>query len=95
MSQVLILQIDYEIIQKFGSHRIGEDITIKLFRKSVYVLNNSIIYCGVMCRLSSGSLFKYFACKTCKVYTFKRFLLTKVINIVLAYLDGRDLGKCM
>lgn len=93
MSQVLIFQVDYEIVQELSGHRIGEDVTIKLFRKSIYVLNNSIIYCGVMCRLSSGSLFKYFACKTCKVNSFKRFFLPEVVNIVLSRLAGLDRGK--
>ena len=31
MSQVLILQIDYEIIQELCSNRVREDVTIILF----------------------------------------------------------------
>lgn len=90
MSQVLVLQVDYEIVQKLGSYRVGEDITIILIGESVYVLNYCIINCCIVFRLASASLFQHFPNEVGEVYTFKRLLLPEVVNVVLAYLDGPD-----
>lgn len=90
MSQVLVLQVDYEIVQKLGSHRVGEDITIILFGESIYVLNYCIINCCIVFRLSPASLFQHLPDEVAKVNAFKRLLLTEVINVVLTYLDGPD-----
>lgn len=90
MSQVLILQVDNEIIQEFSGHRIGKDVTIKLFRKVVYVLNDCIINSCIVCRLASGSLFKYFAHETGEINAFERFALLEMIDVVLPRLAGLD-----
>jgi hypothetical protein len=95
MPQVLVLQVDYEVVQELSGHRIGEDVTVIFFREVVYVLNDCIINGGILCRLASASLFKHFPGEGSEVDSFKWFRLAEVVNVVLAYLDGRDLGKCM
>jgi hypothetical protein len=57
------------------------------------MLHNGIIDYCIVCRLASGSLFKYFAHETGEVDSFYRLRLPEVVNIVLTYLDGRDRGK--
>lgn len=90
MSESLIFQINYEIIQKFTCNRIGEYIAIKFFGKSIYMLNYCIIDRRIVFRLTSASLFKNFLCESGEVYTFKRFRLAEVVNVVLPRLAGLD-----
>lgn len=60
MPDPLIFQICDEIIQEFNRYRIGKDITIKLFQKVIYMLDDCIINSCIVCRLASGALFKNF-----------------------------------
>nr|WP_306562925.1 hypothetical protein [Bacteroides intestinalis] len=46
-----------------------------------------------MLRLASASLFKNFPGEGSEVDSFKWFRLAEVVNVVLAYLNGRDRGK--
>lgn len=93
MPQILVLQINYEIIQKFLSNRIGENVAIVQLRELVDMLHNGIIDYCIVCRLASGSLFKYFAHETGEVDSFKWLLLAEVVNVVLSRWAGRDRGK--
>ena len=70
MPQALILQINNEIIQKLFGYRVGEYITIIIFRKVVYMLNYCIIDGCIMFRLSPAALFKYFPDEVSKIDTF-------------------------
>ena len=93
MPQVLVLQVDYEIVQELSGHRIGEDVTVIFFREVVYVLNDCIINGGILCRLASGFLFDYLTDKVREVNAFERFALPKVIDVVLPRLTGLNRGK--
>nr|DAZ18405.1 MAG TPA: hypothetical protein [Caudoviricetes sp.] len=86
----MIFQIYNKIIQEFSRYRIGKDITIKLFRKVVYMLDDCIINSRIVCRLTSGALFKNFFCKNGKVNTFYRFCLSEVVNVVLSRLGLKN-----
>lgn len=93
MPQILVLQINYEIIQKFLSNRIGENVAIVQLGKLVDMLHNGIIDYCIVCRLASGSLFKYFSHETGEVNSFKWLLLAEVVNVVLSRWAGWDRGK--
>ena len=93
MPQILVLQVDNEIIQKLLSNRIGENVAIVQLRELVNMLHNGIIDYCIVCRLASGSLFKYFAHETGEVDSFKWILLAEVVNVVLSRWAGWDRGK--
>ena len=90
MHQVLIFQIDNEIVKELCSYRIGENVTVEFFRKAFDMLYDCIVNGCVVFRLAPGSLFKYFPDEVSEEYSFKWLLLLEVVNVVLAYLDGRD-----
>lgn len=80
MSQVLVLQVDYEVVQKLSGHRIGEDVTIILFREVVYVFNDCIINGGILCQTLRLDFFSdYLTDKVREVNAFERFALPKVM----------------
>ena len=88
MPQILVLQINYEIIQKFLSNRISENVAIVQLGKLVDMLHDCIIDYRIVCRLASGSLFKYFAHETGEINSFKWLLLAEVVNVVLSRWAG-------
>ena len=90
MSQVLIFQVDYEIVQELSGHRIGEDVTVIFFREVVYVLDDCIINGGILCRLASGFLFDYLTDEVRKIDAFEWFALPEVIDVVLSWLGRKD-----
>ena len=48
------------------------------------MLYDGIIDCGIVCRLSSGTLFKHFLGKRGKMDAFQWFALAKMVDIVLS-----------
>lgn len=51
---------------------------------------DSIIDGCIVFRLASAALFKNIPDEVSEVYSFNRLRLPEVVNVVLAYLDGRD-----
>ena len=66
----MVFQVDYKIIQKLSTYRVGIDITVKFFGESIYMLYESIVDRRIVFRLASASLFKYFTGKVGKEDTF-------------------------
>ena len=90
MPESLVFQINYEIIQEFTCNGIGKYIAVEFFGKSIYMLNYCIIDRRIVFRLTPASLFKNFLCESGEVYTFKRFRLAEVVNVVLPRLASLD-----
>lgn len=90
MPESLVFQINYEIIQEFTCNGIGKYIAVEFFGKSIYMLYNCVIDRCIVFRLASASLFKYFPGEGGEVYTFYRFRLPEVIDVVLYWLGLKD-----
>jgi len=86
----LVFEVNNEIIQEFRCNGIGIDVAIKFLGEFVDVLDNGVIDRCIVFRLASASLFKYFPRERGEVYTFYRFILPEVVDVVLSWLGLKD-----